>query len=155
MTMKSSLSILFVALASTIVDAQGPVRLDSDDVYFQYRPAQKGTAGAVGLCGFSIRGNHNSRANPRVEWDLNIDELIAGTTRVAGISAGTFEVVGHDRKARSPVVELHNRWRAGIDSRAFDVAADDCGLRRGDRTCCARSSRNTTEEATEFALSDQ
>jgi hypothetical protein len=57
--------------------------------------------------GFSIRGKRHSRANPRVEWDLNIDELMAGTTRIAGISAGTFDVVGHERKPRSPIVELN------------------------------------------------
>jgi hypothetical protein len=134
MTMKSSLSILFVALASTIVDAQGPVRLDSDDVYFQYRPAQKGTAGAVGLCGFSIRGNHNSRANPRVEWDLNIDELIAGTTRVAGISAGTFEVVGvttgkQDRQSSSFTIDGEPESIPARSTWLLTIA--DCGAATG------------------------
>jgi hypothetical protein len=111
------LGILILTLAPAFADAQGPRMLEPDDVYFQYRPAHNFTRtgtnltrqapkNAVGLCGFSIRGNHHSRANPRVEWDLNIDELIEGTTRIAGISAGTFDVAGHGRKARSPIVEL-------------------------------------------------
>jgi hypothetical protein len=105
MFLKPSAVVLFLALGPVPAFSQAPIRLDAGDVYFQFRPASQ--KGAVGLCGFNIRGNHNSRANPRVEWDLNIDELMAGTTRVVGVSAGTFNVVGHDRKARAPIVELN------------------------------------------------
>jgi len=112
------LPILLLIASETLADEKAPIQLAGDDLYFQYRPAHGVTPlgtkityqppkNAVGLCGFSIRGNHNSRANPRVEWDLNIDELMAGSTRVAGISAGTFDVVGHERKPRSPIVELN------------------------------------------------
>jgi hypothetical protein len=93
-------------LATTVAGAQSPILLDTEDVYFQYRPAVKHVPDAVGLCGFTIRGNHYSHKNPHVEWDLNIDELTSGDTRVAGISAGTFDVVGRERKGRSPIVEM-------------------------------------------------
>ena len=118
MTVKSSLSLFVLVLVSCVAEAQVPVVLNSDDVYFVFRPAvqsytstgsnieHQAPASPVGLCGFSIHGNHNSWSNPRVEWDLNIAELMAGTTRVAGISAGTFDVVGKVRKPRSPIVEL-------------------------------------------------
>ena len=105
---KSSAVILNLALAGlalgpALAIAQVPIRLSASDVYFQFRPA----GSAVGLCGFNIRGNHNSWTNPRVEWDLNIDELMAGTTRVVGVSAGSFNVVGHDRKPRPAIVEMN------------------------------------------------
>jgi hypothetical protein len=105
-TLQASLSVLMFTLATTVASAQSPILLDTEDVYFQYRPAARHAPDAVGLCGFTIRGNHYSRKNPHVEWDLNIDELTSGDTRIAGISAGTFDVVGRERKGRSPIVEM-------------------------------------------------
>jgi hypothetical protein len=105
-TLRASLAVLMFTLATTVADAQSPILLDTEDVYFQYRPAVKHAPDAVGLCGFTIRGNHYSRKNPHVEWDLNIDELTSGDTRIAGISAGTFDVVGRERKGRAPIVEM-------------------------------------------------
>jgi hypothetical protein len=58
------------------------------------------------MCGYSILGNHVSRDDPRIEWDMNIDEIVQGDTRVAGVSAGTFVVKGKTRTPRSPVTEL-------------------------------------------------
>jgi hypothetical protein len=58
------------------------------------------------LCGFQIRGNHRSHANPRVEWDINVDEIDSGADRIAGVTAGVFDVVGHERKAHPPIVDL-------------------------------------------------
>lgn len=62
------------------------------------------------MCGFQIRGNHRSRVVPRAEWDLNIDEIVSGEARIAGISAGAFEVTSKDerkdRKPRAPIVAL-------------------------------------------------
>jgi hypothetical protein len=79
------------------------VTLGPEDVYFLYRPVHAGS----GLCGFQIRGNHFSRAIPRPEWDMNIDEIVQGDTHVAGVSAGTFQVVSKDeRKPRPPITAL-------------------------------------------------
>jgi hypothetical protein len=87
-------------LVLTMAAAQADSLFLSDgDVYFQYKPV----TGGAGLCGFQIRGNHMSRKIPRPEWDINIDELVAGDKRIAGISAGAFEVTSNDRKiARNP-----------------------------------------------------
>jgi hypothetical protein len=49
------------------------------------------------MCGSQIRGNHMSRKFPRPEWDINIDEIVAGDTRVDGISAGAFDVTSNDK----------------------------------------------------------
>ncbi len=111
------IAMLALAAGAALADAPAAIKLNDDDLYFQYRPTREFTANghtvnnqipkdAVGLCGFSIRGNHNSWSRQKVEWDLNIDEIISGSTRVAGISAGTFDVVGRERKARSPIVAL-------------------------------------------------
>jgi len=110
-------AMLILVASAALADGPAPIKLNDDDLYFQYRPTREFTANGhtvnnqipkdtVGLCGFSIRGNHNSWSHQKVEWDLNIDEIISGSTRVAGISAGTFDVVGRERKARSPIVDI-------------------------------------------------
>jgi hypothetical protein len=115
MTAKLYVGFLFFAFAPFLVAAQGVVRLDSDDVYFTSQLAKKPLPArapesmvnaATRLCGFQIRGNHRSRANPRIEWDMNIDEINSDAGRIAGVTAGVFDVVGHERKARPPIVDL-------------------------------------------------
>jgi hypothetical protein len=60
------------------------------------------------MCGFQIRGNHMSRKVPRPEWDINIDQIVAGNARVAGVSAGAFDVTSNDktimRNPRPPIL---------------------------------------------------
>ena len=100
---------LFALLTSapSLLAAQSPVTLESEDVFFQFIPAHRSpTANVSGVCGFSIRGNHRSRANPRPEWDINIDEISAGDRHVAGISAGAFEVDGQKRIPKPPIVSI-------------------------------------------------
>jgi hypothetical protein len=87
--------------------AEKPVMLSPEDVFFSYRLLDKGHR----MCGFKILGNHFSNNTvPRSEWELNVFEIVSGKTRVAGISAGAFEVVGKDKKAprepRPPIVGL-------------------------------------------------
>ena len=106
MFLRSSLSGLIFTLSTVIAGAQTPIVLSDYDVYLQTRLEKKHSPGSVGLCGFTILGNHRSRMSPRVEWDLNIDELTSGETQVVGITAGTFDVLGHTRTARSPIVEM-------------------------------------------------
>jgi hypothetical protein len=90
--------------------AQAPIRLDSDDVQFQFRglaveSSHTGTnftkiskPSSQRLCGFAIRGNHRSSANPHVEWDLNIDQIVTPIGMAGGVSAGSFDVIDHKRK---------------------------------------------------------
>jgi hypothetical protein len=114
---KSSRGVFILALAPVIVAAQGAVTLDSDDIYFTTQLAAKPIGGAAPrastmiaaptrLCGFQIRGNHRSRANPRAEWDVNIDEINSDSGRIVGVTAGAFDVAGHERKPRPPIVDL-------------------------------------------------
>jgi hypothetical protein len=116
MVAKLFVGVFILTLAPVIVAAQNAVLLSSDDIYLTTR-LTKGTSGAPAsgamisiptrLCGFQIRGNHRSRTIPRTEWDINIDEIDSGTDRIAGITAGAFDVVsGHERKARPPIVDL-------------------------------------------------
>ena len=58
------------------------------------------------LCGFTIRGNHRSSANPHIEWDLNIDEIVTKDRSVAGVSAGSFAVKDHKRTPRPAIAGL-------------------------------------------------
>jgi hypothetical protein len=117
MTTKLAVSVLLFALAPAIAAAQKTILLSSDDLYFAAQLAKKPLPSRTGatdsaanaptrICGFQIRGNHQSRANPRVEWDINIDEINLETGRIAGVTAGTFDVAGHGRKARPAIVEL-------------------------------------------------
>jgi hypothetical protein len=116
--MKLSLAVIVFVLtaAPTIVAAQNPVLLESDDVYLTWQlakrplPSRGATdsmiAAPTRYCGFQIRGNHRSRANPRAEWDLNIDQVNLNPGRIVGITAGAFNVTGHERKPRPPIVDL-------------------------------------------------
>jgi hypothetical protein len=112
---KLFVAVFILTLAPVIVGAQNVVPLSTDDIYLTTR-LTKGALGAPAsggapsvttrLCGFQIRANHRSRANPREEWDINIDEIDSGAERIAGVTAGVFDVVGHERKARPPIVDL-------------------------------------------------
>ncbi len=106
-------------LAPMLGHAETPIRLDGDDVLFQFAGLASADSAHTGsniqslskpaskrLCGFTIQGNHSSKANPHVEWDLNIDQIITPDLTVAGVSAGTFDVTDHKRKPRSPITQL-------------------------------------------------
>jgi hypothetical protein len=82
--------------------AQNVVKLLQSDIYFQWRPAPKGSA----MCGYSVLGNHLSHDNPKTEWDINIDEIVQGSNRAIGVSAGTFTVEDKKRVPRPPITEL-------------------------------------------------
>lgn len=94
--------VLLTIFISSIVDAQDVVNLNMSDIYFEWRPMPKGSA----LCGFGIYGNHLSSQDPKVEWDMHVEEVVNGSERVAGVSAGTFNVSGKTRNPRSPVTDL-------------------------------------------------
>jgi hypothetical protein len=95
---------LIVLASPSLAIAQTVVTL-TDDVYLQWRSGND-PHGKFGVCGFMIVGNHLSRKNPKVVWDINIDEVWKDKERVAGYSAGSFDVVDGKRKPRSPITEL-------------------------------------------------
>lgn len=77
----------------------------TDDVRLNWR-LDKEEHGKGGLCGFLILGNHSSREDPKVVWDISIDEVWKGSTRAAGWSAGSFDVLAGKRVPRPPIVSL-------------------------------------------------
>jgi hypothetical protein len=107
-----------VILMPMLGRAQAPIRLDSDDVQFQFEglateSSHTGTnftrinkPSSKRLCGFAIRGNHRSSANPHVEWDLNIDQIVTPIGTAGGVSAGSFDVTDHKRKPRPAITQL-------------------------------------------------
>jgi hypothetical protein len=109
---------LVVLLAPTLAHAQSVTRLSGDDVTFHFAgvaqdPAHMGSkisastkASSNRLCGFQVRGNHQSGARSHIEWDLNIDQVVTPNRTVAGVSAGTFEVTEHKRTPRAPITDL-------------------------------------------------
>ena len=82
--------------------AQNVVKLLQSDIYFQWRAMPKGSA----MCGYSVLGNHLSHDNPKIEWDINVDEIVQGDNRAIGVSAGTFTVQDKKRTPRPPITEL-------------------------------------------------
>jgi hypothetical protein len=107
-----------IVLMPMLGHTQTPTRLDSDDVLFQFQglateSSHTGTNIATTskpsskrLCGFAIRGKHRRSANPHVEWDLNIDQIVTPDGTVGGVSAGTFDVTDHKRKPRPAITQL-------------------------------------------------
>jgi hypothetical protein len=85
-----------------IASAQDTVKLNMDDISFQWRLISGGSI----LCGYTIEGNHHGWANPRTEWDINIDEIVQGEIRVAGVSAGSFVLTGKRRTPRPPIIDM-------------------------------------------------
>src|SRR6267154_6785956 len=104
MLLARSLLELFVAASPLLAIAQSVITL-TDDVYLQWRNGND-PHGKFGVCGFMIIGNHLSRKNPKVVWDINIDEVWKDKERAAGYSAGSFDVVDGKRKPRSAITEL-------------------------------------------------
>jgi hypothetical protein len=107
---------LVAMLAPLLTRADTPIRLDLDDVQFQFGGVSINGPGQSPhlptktprnhLCGFVINGNHRSRENPHVEWDINIDQIVTPNLTVAGVSAGSFDVKDHKRQPRSPITQL-------------------------------------------------
>jgi hypothetical protein len=93
---------LLVTFIMASANAQEIIKLNMSDIAFQWR------APAVGafLCGYAIQGNRHGWKNPRTEWDINIDEIVQGDSRVVGVSAGSFVVTGKSRTPRSPIIDL-------------------------------------------------
>lgn len=103
MSLKYSLMALLAGIGILAnASAQNVVKLLQSDIYFQWRPAPKGSA----MCGYSVLGNHLSRDDPKIEWDINIDEIVQGSNRAIGVSAGTFTVEDKKRVPRPPITEL-------------------------------------------------
>jgi hypothetical protein len=97
-TNKYILLALLAVLSPSLAPAQEAIKLNMSDVYFQFRPMPKGSA----MCGYSILGNHTSRDDPKIEWDINVDEIVQGDNRLVGVSVGTFDVKGKTRTPRRP-----------------------------------------------------
>ena len=112
------------------VAAQQPTTL-TDETYFQWRPRFDNKK-AVGTCGYGIFGNHRSRADPKVEWDVNVDEIFHGDQKIVGVSAGSFDVVGGKRKARAAITRLEFTFegRDGcVAARVVGAPNKDNGIR--------------------------
>jgi hypothetical protein len=112
---KLSVGVFILTLAPALVAAQSPMLLGADDIYFTWKLAKQPLMGphgdstihaTTGLCGFQILGNHRNTANPRVEWDMNIDSIRSDSGWISALTADTFEVVGQERKPRPPIIDL-------------------------------------------------
>jgi hypothetical protein len=69
-----------------------------------------------GMCGFTIQGNYSTHADPKVVWDINIDEIFNGDQRIVGVSAGSFDVSDRQRRPRAPITELAFRYEGGTEA---------------------------------------
>jgi hypothetical protein len=108
--------------------AQNVIRLLQSDIYFQWRPMPKGSA----MCGYNVLGNHLSHDNPKIEWDINIDEIVQGSDRAIGVSAGTFTVKDKTRIPRPPITELSFTTEddpTPVDVRLLGTPNADYGIR--------------------------
>jgi hypothetical protein len=95
--------LVLVAGIGSLATAQDAIKLNMSDVYFQWKPMPKGSV----MCGYAIFGNHFGNDDPRVEWDIYVDEIVQGNDRVAGVSAGTFLAKGKTRTPpRAPITEI-------------------------------------------------
>lgn len=121
--MKPSQVLLLLLLAAAVLPATASDVLTLDDsVYFQWRPVPSiNKKTVVHVCGFGIFGNHISRKNPKPEWDVNIDELVQGDTRVVGVTAGTFDVNGRKRTPRSAITGLEFSWEGAQEPVAIQI----------------------------------
>ncbi len=115
MMSRLSVGVFILMLAPAVIAAQSPVLLGNDDIYFTFELAEQPLLGTghvsmvharTRICGFQIRGNHRNSANPRVEWDMNIDSIHSDAGWISGVWADVFDVVGQERKPRPPIVDL-------------------------------------------------
>jgi hypothetical protein len=94
--------VLVAGIGSSIATAQDAIKLNMSDVYFQWKPMPKG----IVMCGYAIYGNHFSNDDPRIEWDIYVNEIVQGEDRVAAVTAGTFLAKGKTRTPRAPITEI-------------------------------------------------
>jgi len=110
--MRSSLLMLASVLAAaSIAHADEAITL-TDDVLFVWN-MRHDPHGHYGTCGFGILGNHGSHADPKVVYDINLDQIFNGEERVAGFNVGTFDVSGGKRTPRSPVTAFSFSYEGG------------------------------------------
>jgi hypothetical protein len=102
-TLRALAAVAFL-LVATVAFGQKVITL-TDDVSLEWSTSND-VRGRSGVCGFMITGNHNSHDDPKVEWDINVDEVWRGSERAAGYTAGTFDVLAGKRVARPPIVAL-------------------------------------------------
>lgn len=136
MVARRAVSGFFLSIAPVLVGASSPVFLGNDDIYFSFELAEQPLTGRsqssmvharTRLCGYQIRGNHRNSANPRREWDLNIDAIHTDAGWVPGVWADAFEVAEKQRTPRPPIIDL----RFSIDKDEQPISARIMGVPAG------------------------
>jgi hypothetical protein len=94
--------LVLLAAAPQVTRPQTVEDFDRSDLYLR-----GGTlAGGGWTCGFVILGNHRTREDPHVEWDINVQEATSSGQAHASVSAATYEVAHRSRLLREPVTSL-------------------------------------------------
>jgi len=113
--MRKDIALTAVALLSVAPGLRADEAITvTDDVLMNWKAAHD-PHGRQGMCGYSVQGNHSSHKDPKVVWDINVDEIFQRDQRVVGVSAGTFDVVGGQRKPRAPITALTFSFEGGAE----------------------------------------
>jgi hypothetical protein len=94
--------LILLAAAPQVTCPQSVEDFDRSDVYLRGGKV----AGGGWTCGFVILGNHRTREDPHIEWDINVQEATGGAQPHASVAAATYEVAHRSRLLREPVTGL-------------------------------------------------
>ena len=101
---RPAIALLVLGFGALPAVADAPITL-AGQIYFQWRPSPDPRSTAA-LCGFLIFGKHDMTRDRKVEWEVNIDEIVLGNQRAVGVSAGTFTLVSDKRIPRAAITDL-------------------------------------------------
>lgn len=94
--------VVLLAAAPQVTCPQSVEDFDRSDLYLRGGKL----AGGGWSCGFAILGNHRTREDPHIEWDINVEEATGGTQAHASVAAATYVVAHRSRALREPVTTL-------------------------------------------------
>ena len=94
--------VVLLAAAPQVTCPQSVEDFDRSDLYLRGGKL----AGGGWTCGFALLGNHRTREDPHIEWDINVEEATGGTQQHASVDAATYEVAHRARTLRAPITTL-------------------------------------------------
>jgi hypothetical protein len=95
--------VVLLAAAPQVACPQAVEDFDRSDLYLRGGKL----AGGGWTCGFAILGNHRTRDDPHIEWDINVEEATQGSAQPhASVAVATYEVARRSRRLREAVTTL-------------------------------------------------
>jgi hypothetical protein len=99
------IAILGLLAVTVTVEASDTITPDHLSLAYLIRPVRDARQRSS-LCGMHVLARKESKGEPAMQWDFIISVITDGSTKTAGISAGSFESALAGKGARTPRHEI-------------------------------------------------